>query len=66
MTGLLDIQQAAEQLLVKTRTVRFYVKTKQLGHLRLGKRLYFSEKDIATFIESRHVQARTPAAGGGA
>ena len=58
--SLFTIQQAATQLLCKPRTVRHYVKTKQLGHLRLGRRLYFSQEDIAAFIEHRH----TPAAGG--
>jgi excisionase family DNA binding protein len=54
--SLFTVEQAAQELLCKPRTLRYYVKTKQLAHLRLGRRLYFSEKDISAFIDSRRVE----------
>jgi excisionase family DNA binding protein len=52
-----DIYDTGERLSVSESTIRRMVAHREIGHVRVGGRLMFSDSDIAAFIERN----RTPA-----
>ncbi len=60
---LMELDAAADFIRVKPRTLRLYVAQRRVGHLRLGRRLYFREQDLADFIAAQIRPAAPSAAG---
>jgi len=52
---LLTVEEVLERIPISRRTLSTLIKERSIGHLRLGRRIYFSEEDIAAFLASRHV-----------
>ena len=51
---LLTVKEVAQFLLVKERTVRYYLNdSKEIPYLKVGKKNLIPEKDLSGFIESR-------------
>ena len=51
---LLTVQEVAQFLRVKERTVRYYLNdSKEIPYLKVGKKNLIPEKDLSGFIESR-------------
>ena len=63
MTALLTVEQALARLPVSRRTLSTLIKERSIGHLRLGRRIFFSEQDLEAFIASRHVEPTRGAIG---
>lgn len=62
--GLLTVEQLlATRLPVSRRTLQDLVRTRAIGFLRCGRRLYFRPSDVDTYLDSLHVDA-APAKGG--
>lgn len=53
MEGLLTTKEVANKLNLKASTITYYIRTKQLPAIKLGKSYQISEKDLADFLESR-------------
>ena len=54
---LLDVRQVAALLSVPVRTVYVLAERRELAHYKLGRRLRFSADEVATYLESRYVDA---------
>lgn len=53
---LLDTNECADALRLSRRSVQDLVRTRQLGHVKIGRSLRFSCADIAAFVESNRVK----------
>jgi excisionase family DNA binding protein len=56
--GLLHVHEAAERLGVSIYTVRSWLRSRRLGHIRLGRRVLVPEDELHRLIEAGRVEAR--------
>ena len=54
---LLNVEEAAGRLKVSVSTMHKYTSGRCIPHYKLGGRLFFTESDIAAFVESRRKEA---------
>ncbi len=58
--ALLDIDQAADYLGISARTMKTLHETRQVAHVRLGKRtLRFDPDDLDAYVDAQRVSARS-------
>lgn len=56
-SDLLDIEEAARFLHVKTCTVRSWILKKKIAHVKLGRRVFLRQQDLREMIERSIVPA---------
>lgn len=64
MTALMSIKEAAQLLKVSISTVYKYVERKEIGFVKIGASLRFTEADVVRFIDA-HTSAARPSDKGG-
>lgn len=64
MIALMSIKEAAHLLSVSVSTVYKYVERKEIGFVKIGASLRFTEVDVVRFIEA-HTSAAVPSDKGG-
>tara|TARA_Y100000310_G_scaffold225786_1_gene227867 strand:- start:260 stop:508 length:249 start_codon:yes stop_codon:yes gene_type:complete len=57
--GLLTVKSAAERLSVNPKTIRRWIKADKLEHLRLGRKIYTTERALDEFAKYSTAQAQT-------
>jgi excisionase family DNA binding protein len=58
-----DLKWAARRLGVSVFTVRLLCRRRELGHVRLGRRIVLYEQDCADYLDRHRVEARQKVAG---
>ena len=56
LTGEMTYSDTADFLSVSERTVRRWVRSKNIPHYKIGRRVYFTEADLLRWIESCRVE----------
>jgi excisionase family DNA binding protein len=56
-TDLLDVEESAAFLHVKSATVRSWILKKKIGYVKLGRRVFLRKQDLLEMIERSFVRA---------
>ena len=56
MIALLTVEQVAKELRISVSSVHHLTSQRQIGFVKLGRRIYISPQDIETYIVSKRVE----------
>lgn len=57
-TGLMSVEEAADYLRISSKTIRNWVSSKKIPHLKIGSRILFDAADLKEWLESKKVKVK--------